>query len=124
MGLLLDVTPMLTILTGGVPGRSSFDMVQCWKHSHLSGGEQEGGSDLTLINDKMVDKVGGWHISDSPSLSDHAFLRFDVALWLEGGRFLRIQKAVDWGLYRQEFSRLLPNVNMEIGSKADLNWLS
>ena len=28
--------------------------------------------DLTLINDKMIGKVENWHVSNSPSLSDHA----------------------------------------------------
>ena len=36
--------------------------------------------DLTLINDRMVGKFKGWNVSNSPFLSDHAFLRFDVAL--------------------------------------------
>ena len=80
--------------------------------------------DLTLINDIMADRVKDWHVSDSPSLSDHAFLRFNVALRLEGGRFLRNTKQVDWGLFRQELSNLLPTGDTVVNSVTDINCLS
>ena len=80
--------------------------------------------DLTLVNNIMVDRVRDWHVSESPSLSDHAFLRFNVALRLEGGRFLRNTKQVDWDLFRRELTSLLPDAEMGVGSVADINRLS
>ena len=79
---------------------------------------------MTLINNIMEDRVKDWHLSKSPSLSDHAFLRFNVVLRLEGGRFLRNTNQVDWDMFRQELSNLLPAGEIGVGSVADINRLS
>ena len=48
--------------------------------------------------------VKDWQVSDYPSISDHAFLRFNVSVRLEIDRFLRNDNKVNWGLFRQELS--------------------
>ena len=63
-------------------------------------------------------------MSESPSLSDHAFIKFDVIFHVKGGRFIRNTKAVDWSLFRLELSRLLPTENAEITSREDIDLLS
>ena len=59
--------------------------------------------DLTLINDRIsCGLTCQWY----SFLVWSWFLRFDIAIWLEGGRFVRVPKAVNWGLNKQKLSKV------------------
>ena len=63
-------------------------------------------------------------VLDPTLINDHAFIRFGAALRLEGGRSLRNTNQVDWDLFRQELSNLIPTGDIAVNSETDINCLS
>ena len=77
--------------------------------------------DLTLANQAMVDRVRGWHVSDNPSLSDHAYLRFSLSHDNCRGRWVKPISRADWSLYNQTLPALLPSANAVLTSQEDVD---
>ena len=60
--------------------------------------------DLTLRTDDAGELVGGWHVSDIPSLSDHAFIRFSIDLSKRRGDPRRRIRNTDWARFRSNLA--------------------
>ena len=76
--------------------------------------------DITLVDSSTLNRVSDWQVSESPSLSDHAFITFTIHLRISGGRWIR-NKEVNWDLYRQNLATRLPSQEREIVSEDELN---
>ena len=63
--------------------------------------------DLTLNNGLAEGLVEGWHISDIPSLSDHAIIRFRVSEGTTHGVLKRNIRNTDWKAYSSSLNATL-----------------
>ena len=77
--------------------------------------------DLTLINQAMVNRVRDWHVSDNPSLSDHAYIRFKVSHDPGQGRLVQPIGKTDWALFNQALSTRLPPADAALESHDDID---
>ncbi|MEL7520088.1 MAG: reverse transcriptase domain-containing protein, partial [Cyanobacteria bacterium J06553_1] len=77
--------------------------------------------DLTLANQAMVDRVGGWHVSDNPSLSDHAYMRFTVSHDVGRGKLVKPMGRTDWALFNRALSARVPPADAVLDSQEDID---
>ena len=77
--------------------------------------------DLTLVNQAMVNRVEDWHVSDNPSLSDHAYVRFKVTHDPGRGQLVRPLGRTDWGLFNQALGVRLPPADATLESPDDID---
>ena len=64
--------------------------------------------DITLVDGHTLNRVSNWRVSENPSLSDHAFITFNLHLKISGGRWVR-NKETNWETYRQSLAAHLPS---------------
>ena len=77
--------------------------------------------DLTLVNQAMGNRVKGWYVSDNPSLSDHAYVRFTVSHDPGQGRLVKPIGRTDWDVYNQSLRDLLPPADAALDSQEDID---
>ena len=77
--------------------------------------------DLTLINQAMVNRVREWHVSDNPSLSDHAYICFKVSHDPGQGRLVQPIGRTDWALFNQTLSTMLPPADAALETLVDID---
>ena len=73
--------------------------------------------DITLCSGSLVNEVRNWRVSQEPSLSDHAQIRFEVVSGSVSRHqeFFRNPRKTDWGKYREELSVRLQGISRDIG---------
>ena len=79
--------------------------------------------DLTLKSDSVGNRVEGWHVSDTPSLSDHRYIRFTINLIKHKGNLCRKIRNTNWASYRNVLQAQIEkemNPPEELHSKQDV----